>query len=141
MRGAVRAANPSDKVLSGVVYERNHSPSATESPQDQLRIRPQRPVIENRLVYTTGTAGRGAIIKRRIESIAIQTPSAQFERARAGMTANISGAPFWDVILGAGRGTYFLSSCALWLSDMTACAALGHGSTKLLEREGEIIIQ
>lgn len=44
-------------------------------------------------------------------------------------------------MLGAGKGTYFLSSCALWLSDITMCAALGHDSTKLLEREGEIIIQ
>jgi hypothetical protein len=76
VRRAVKAGNSSDEVLSGVVYERDHSPSATESPQDQLGICTQRPVIEDGLVDTLGAARRGAIIKRRIEPIAKQTPSA-----------------------------------------------------------------
>ncbi len=76
VRGAIRAGNSSDEVLSCVVYERDHSPSATESPQDHLRICTQRPIIEDGLVDTLGTARRRAIIKRRIESIVKQTPSA-----------------------------------------------------------------
>ena len=77
----------------------------------------------------------GAIIKRRIESTVVQTPSAYF-RHLAAISCGIMG-----LILSAGKGTYFLSSNARWLSDITTGVAVGHGSTELLEREAEINIQ